>query len=137
MQVQQLNKQNQLKHINHLEELLFSDTKLGFDVIKFVLKSFKNNSKKNIRVKMDGSPSVICGYKDDKFFVSTKSFFNKTPKINYSSEDIIKNHESVDLQNKLFYCLKYLKYVILTPNGIVKLVNRIEFSHRNFNDSSF
>lgn len=119
MQVQrkELKNQKQLKHINHLEELLFTDSELGFEVIKTVLKSFKNNSKKNIRVKMDGSPSIICGWKEDKFFVATKSFFNKTPKINYSSEDIIKNHENIDLQNKLFYCLKYLKDII-PNNGI-------------------
>lgn len=116
IQRQELKNQKQLKHINHLEELLFSDGELGFEVIKSVLKSFKNNSKKNIRCKTDGI-SIICGYKDDKFFVSTKSFFNKTPKINYFSQDIIKNHDNTDLQNKLFYCLKYLKDVI-PNNGI-------------------
>lgn len=66
-------------------------------------------------VLVHNSPSIICGYKDNKFFVSTKSFFNKTPKINYFSQDVINNHGNKDLQNKLFYCLKYLPEVI--PNN--------------------
>lgn len=110
-----LKNQNTLTHINHLEELLFSDGKTGFDVIKTVLKSFKNNSNLNIRVKIDGSPSVICGHDPKGFFVSTKSFFNKEPKLNFTVDDIRANHESTDLQNKLFYCLKYLPNVI--PNN--------------------
>lgn len=113
---EKLKNQRQLKHIHHLEELIFTDKETGLKAIKYILNSFKNNSKKNIRVKIDGSPSLICGYKDDKFFIATKSFFNKTPKINYSPDDIKINHpKSIDLQNKLFYALKYLPTVI--PNN--------------------
>ena len=43
-------------------------------------------------VKIDGSPAIVWGTNPDngKFFVGTKSVFNKvrTPKINYSVEDI-------------------------------------------------
>lgn len=47
-----------------------------------------------LSMKYDGSPSIIYGKHPDtgKFFVATKSAFNKTPKINYTHEDIEKNH---------------------------------------------
>ena len=42
-----------------------------------------------------------------KFFVGTKSVFNVTPKINYTTGDIRKNHGGVVAQ-KLEICLRYL-----------------------------
>ena len=48
-------------------------------------------------VKWDGAPAIICGINPEngKFFVGTKSVFNKTPKINYNISDIRKNHGTV------------------------------------------
>ena len=47
-----------------------------------------------VTTKFDGSPAIICGINPEngKFFVSTKSAFNKTPKLNYTPADIDSNH---------------------------------------------
>ena len=62
-------------------------------------------------VKIDGSPAIVWGVNPDngKFFVGTKSVFNKkTPKINYTVEDICNNHKDVALQSILIRCLHCL-----------------------------
>ena len=56
------------------------------------------------------SPAIICGKNPEngKFFVGTKSVFNKRPKINYTNADIDKNH-SGGAGEKLKIALKHLK----------------------------
>ena len=52
-----------------------------------------NSSKKvNVTVKWDGA-LIVCGIdpENNKFFVGTKSVFNRTPKINYTVSDINRN----------------------------------------------
>lgn len=68
-----------------------------------------SNAKVNMTVKWDGAPAIICGINPEngKFFVGTKSVFNKTPKVNYTNADIRKNH-SGELGNKLSIALKEL-----------------------------
>ena len=63
----------------------------------------------NMTVKWDGAPAIICGVNPEngKFFVGTKSVFNKTPKINYSTSDIRKNHDG-EVAKKLQVCLANL-----------------------------
>ena len=72
-------------------------------------------------VKWDGAPAIVCG-KDPlngKFFVGTKSVFNaRTPKINYSFEDIDKNHRGGGLNKVLKYAHRYLSG--LNINGVVQ-----------------
>ena len=72
-------------------------------------------------VKWDGAPAIVCG-KDPlngKFFVGTKSVFNaRTPKINYSFEDIDKNHPGGELNKVLKYAHRYLSG--LNINGVVQ-----------------
>ena len=65
----------------------------------------------NMTVKWDGAPAIICGINPEngKFFVGTKSVFNKTPKINYNISDIRKNHGTGGAGAKLIYCFNYLK----------------------------
>jgi hypothetical protein len=111
--------QKVLKHLPHIEELIFL---YGNDGIIFIDNLFDKLLKKSkdisIKIKIDGAPSLICGYNKDKFFVATKSLFNKKPKFNYTPEDIKVNHpDSVELQNKLFSALKNLSEVI-PNNGI-------------------
>jgi len=50
----------------------------------------------SVTVKWDGAPAIFAGTNPEngKFFVGTKSIFNKTPKINYTHADIDKNHPS-------------------------------------------
>jgi len=68
-----------------------------------------SSKKVNMTVKWDGAPAIICGINPEngKFFVGTKSVFNKNPKINYTTGDIRKNH-SGDLADKLSVALREL-----------------------------
>ena len=77
-------------HLEHLEDdIINRGTKGGVNAINF-LKSIRNmlsgsSSKKvNMTVKWDGAPAIICGTNPDngKFFVGTKSVFNKNQKVN-------------------------------------------------------
>ncbi len=64
------------------------------------------------------SPSIVFGTdpKTRKFFVATKSAFNKDPKINYTDEDIEKNHgHAPGLVDKLKQALHHLPKV--TPKA--------------------
>jgi hypothetical protein len=63
-----------------------------------------------VTVKWDGAPAVFAGTNPEngKFFVATKSLFNKTPKINYTNADIASNHGSGGLSDKLKVALKHL-----------------------------
>jgi hypothetical protein len=65
-------------------------------------------------MKYDGSPSIVFGHHPEtgKFFVASKSAFNKNPKINYTEKDIEKNHgHAPGLVSKLKDSLSHLKKV--------------------------
>jgi hypothetical protein len=69
---------------------------------------------RDIQVKVDGSPAIIFGTHPDtnRFFVATKSFWNKTPKVNYTDDDIERNHKGElgeILKRALFYLPKIFK----------------------------
>ena len=77
----------QNKHLEHPE-----DSILNGDLS--VLDWFSADS--TISVKMDGAPAIVWGRNpaNGKFFVGTKSVFNKVKiKINHSHEEINQNHE--------------------------------------------
>ena len=102
-------------HLEHLEDdIINRGTKGGQNAINF-LKSIRNmlagssGKKVNMTVKWDGAPAIICGTNPEngKFFVGTKSVFNKNPKINYTNADIRKNH-SGELASKLQIALREL-----------------------------
>jgi len=102
-------------HLEHLEDSIINDgSKGGTNAINF-LKSLrdmlagKSSAKLNTTVKWDGAPAIICGVNPEngKFFVGTKSVFNKTPKVNYTTGDIRINH-SGELANKLTIALREL-----------------------------
>jgi len=112
-------KVNKGGHISHLEDGMFEDGYEGLvssiKILKDVVLSLSaggsnSPSSVNISTKWDGAPAVLAGVNPEngKFFVSTKAFFNKEPKINYTEADIRKNHEG-GLVPKLVDCLKYLK----------------------------
>ena len=64
----------------------------------------------NVTVKWDGKPAIWAGTNPEngKFFVGTKSIFNKVPKINYTNADIDANHgHAKGLTDKLKIALKY------------------------------
>jgi len=71
--------------------------------------------------KYDGSPSIVYGIhpKSGKFFVATKSAFNKDPKINYTDEDIEKNHgHAPGLVTKLKEALHHLPKIMPKSGGV-------------------
>jgi hypothetical protein len=68
-------------------------------------------SKVNVTTKWDGAPAVFCGINPDngKFFVGSKSVFNKDAKLNYTPQDIDDNHgHAPGLVSKLKVALRYL-----------------------------
>ena len=104
-------------HLTHLEELVLTQGPKGFDMARAflleLLETLKGNSKSRVQtsVKWDGAPAIFAGVNPEngKFFVGTKSIFNKVPKINYTPEDIVKNHgHAPGLVDKLTKALKYL-----------------------------
>jgi hypothetical protein len=112
-------------HLEHVEDdIINRGSKGGQNAINF-LKSIRNmlagssGNKVNMSVKWDGAPAIICGVNPEngQFFVGTKSVFNVTPKINYTSSDIRRNH-SGELANKLNIALRELKK--LNISGILQ-----------------
>ena len=104
-------------HMEHLEDAIFNEGSKGtVEAIRFlesVTDMLSGNSKSsvNITVKWDGAPAVFAGVNPEngKFFVGSKSVFNKTtPKINYTNADIDKNHPG-GLGTTLKVALKELK----------------------------
>ena len=102
-------------HLEHLEDdIINRGTAGGVNAINF-LKSVRDmlaghsGAKINTTVKWDGAPAIICGVNPEngQFFVGTKSIFNKTPKINYTTADIRRNH-SGPVAQKLSVCLNHL-----------------------------
>ena len=91
-------------HIQHPEDsILCGDLS--------VLDAFADRMHNSYSVKIDGSPAIVWGVNPEngKFFVGTKSVFNKVrPKINYSVEDICKNHKNFELQSILIRCFHCL-----------------------------
>jgi hypothetical protein len=103
-------------HLEHIEdEILNRGVAGGRDAINF-LRSLRDmlaghaEAKVNLTTKWDGAPAVFCGINPDngKFFVGTKSVFNKDAKLNYTEDDIDKNHPSGGLNSKLKVALRYL-----------------------------
>ena len=77
------------KHLEHLEDSIFDGRRVAVAAIKDTLLCSK------VSVKWDGAPAIVFGTNPEngKFFVGTKSVFNKVKvKINYTNEDIDKNH---------------------------------------------
>jgi hypothetical protein len=88
-----------LKHLQHLEDLHVDHGTTGFkhaagelDRVKKHVESGQSSSA--LTQKIDGSPSIVMGHhpENGKFFVASKSAFNKNPKLNYTHDDIEKNH---------------------------------------------
>lgn len=107
-------------HLTHLEDLVFEGGGRAEEAVAFlqeIAKMLNGNSKSktNSTVKWDGAPAIFCGIdpENGKFFVGTKSIFNKTPKINYTMSDIRKNHPG-GVADKLKTALRYLKKLPIT-----------------------
>ena len=111
------------KHMTHLEDLLWlKGYKGGKETIKYlevIIHEIDAHNTKDVTIKIDGAPSIIAGYspEDGRFFVGTKAFFNRTQKINYTNEDIDKNHgHAKGLADKLKEALEHFPKVIKKGN---------------------
>lgn len=105
-----------LKHIEHLEDHPINDGSKGFDhavgaldqVHKHIIAGSHDSA---LTMKHDGSPSIVYGHHPEtgKFFVASKSAFNKNPKVNYTEKDIELNHgHAPGLVEKLKHALQHL-----------------------------
>ena len=106
---------SRLTHFEHAEDHLINAGFEGYTyavtVLKAVHATMAGEPTAIITEKYDGSPSIVFGIfpATGKFFVATKSFFNKVPKINYTHEDIVRNHGySEELVAKLGKALEHL-----------------------------
>jgi hypothetical protein len=91
-------------HIEHPEDSILTGN-------LSVLDAFADRMNNSYSVKIDGSPAIVWGTNPDngKFFVGTKSVFNKVrPKINYSIQDIERNHPNFELNSILIRCFNCL-----------------------------
>ena len=103
-------------HLEHLEDnILNGGSQGGKEAVAF-LRSLgdmleQGGADTRVTVKWDGAPAVICGTNPEngRFFVGTKSVFNKTdPKIIYSEEDVERMYAPGQLAEKLKASYKYL-----------------------------
>ena len=105
-------------HMEHLEdEVLNGGVEGTRGAINFLqglrdMLAGNGSSSVNVTVKWDGAPAVFAGTnpENDQFFVGTKGVFAKNAKINYSHEDINKNHKA-GLAKKLHTALDELSKV--------------------------
>ena len=99
------------KHSTHIEENFLVNGKQGLadtvEGLQYIIDTI-GTGKPDVSTKIDGAPAVFFGWSKDGFFVSTKSIFNKTPKINYSNDDINNNHEG-GLAETLKFALEHLR----------------------------
>jgi len=100
------------RHLEHPEDSILSEGRTGlYDILNY-LENHKNNT---LTVKYDGAPAIVWGINPEngKFFVGTKSVFNKVRvKINYTHYDIEVNHgEKPAVASILHMCLEKLPRV--------------------------
>ena len=101
-------------HLEHPEDEILNN---GRDGAKNVLR-FLRERNSELSVKYDGAPAIVWGTcpATGKFFVGTKSVFNKKKiKINYSHYDIEQNHEG-NVSSILHVCFDNLPRI----KGIVQ-----------------
>lgn len=93
------------KHQEHFEDLILTG---DLSVLDFF------NGDYEVSLKIDGSPAIVWGTNPatGKFFVGTKSVFNKVKlKINHSHDEINQNH-SGKVADILHACFDYLPRVV-------------------------
>jgi len=112
--------ESKLVHLKHVGEHAVDAGHEGFKHAFHTLNDVNDaieggtHSSTQTSIKYDGSPSVLFGRhpKTGKFFVASKSAFNKQPKINYSHEDIERNHgHAPGLVEKLKAAFNHLQKV--------------------------
>ena len=95
------------KHLEHPEDAIFDGRRAVLAALKEMVMCRK------VSTKWDGAPAIVFGTNPEngKFFVGTKSVFNKVKvKINYTNEDIDQNHVG-NVADILRLCLYHLPRV--------------------------
>ena len=118
-------------HLEHIEDEILNNgvdgTRQAINFLRglrdMLAGSTKNGKQVRITVKWDGAPAIFAGTNPEnkKFFVGTKGVFAKNAKLNYTPEDIDKNHPGdgyESLNYKLKLCLQYLPE--LNIKGVVQ-----------------
>ena len=109
-------KEDKNVHLEHIEDEIINRGISGArDAVNF-LRSLRDmlaghaQSKVNVTTKWDGAPAIFAGINPEngKFFVGTKSVFNKSAKLNYTDTDIDANHPGEGLNDKLKVALAFL-----------------------------
>jgi hypothetical protein len=109
-------------HIDHIEDrfIRLGEAELAHtlrtltEVHNMLVASMEDKSYKSsliITEKFDGSPSIVFGHDNatGKFFVATKSYFSKTPKLNFTPDDIRLHYGySQNLVDKMTAALTHL-----------------------------
>ena len=126
--------EGKVSHISHPEDRPIINGAKGFEHAKGALNQASEHIKtgkkdSGLTMKYDGSPALVFGHhpKTGKFFVATKSAFNKNPKINHDEKDIDLHHgDKPELASKLKLALHHLPKV--TPKkGVYQ--GDLMFSH--------
>lgn len=120
-----------LKHLEHLEDHIIhgghEGVKHASETLSDVIAALEGKPRKNfnqttrITTKYDGAPSVVFGIdpRTKRFFVGTKSVFNKDPKVAYTDDDIQQMYgHAPGLVKKLQIALKELPKVMPKSGGI-------------------
>lgn len=109
------------RHLTHIEDAVLEGGVAGTrNAIQFLISlrdMFADDGKTIsearsgliLRTKFDGAPALYAGINPEngKFFVGSKSIFAKNAKLNYTPDDVRKNHTG-GLAEKLLTALKYL-----------------------------
>ena len=103
-------------HLEHLEDEVLNNGVVGTRGAINFLQSLRDmlagnvKSSVNVTVQWYGAPAIFAGINPEngQFFVGTKGVFNKNAKINYSHDDIDRNHPSSGLNQKLKVALTEL-----------------------------
>lgn len=103
-------------HLEHLEDEVINGGVAGTrGAINFLqalrdMLAGHSKSRVNVTTKWDGAPAIFAGINPEngKFFVGTKGVFAQNAKLNYTNDDIDKNHPGAGLNQKLKIALKYL-----------------------------
>jgi len=104
-------------HLEHLEDEVLNGGVSGtrgaisfLQSLRDMLAGHATGRSVNLTTKWDGAPAIFAGINPEngKFFVGTKGVFAANAKLNYTNEDIDKNHPAAGLNEKLKIALRYL-----------------------------
>jgi len=115
-----------LTHLRHTEDNVIYGGDQGVAKADSHLSAVHNmllgrKSGVHVSTKWDGAPAVVFGPDpaSGRFFVATKSAFNANPKLNYTPEDIERNHgHAPGLVEKLKAALEHLPSIMPREGGV-------------------